>query len=97
TKEGILAQVGLLHPLIALAIILVFFTVVEGNRDGGARDELTLGWIPTGSGYRESIVECLVGDEFDLGTKAPVASSPASPSPPFHLLRWEGGDGFFFF
>ncbi|URE17325.1 hypothetical protein MUK42_02847 [Musa troglodytarum] len=36
-KERILAQVGLLLPLLALVVILVFFlTVAEGGSDGGA-------------------------------------------------------------
>lgn len=43
-KEGILAQVGLLLPLLALVVILVFFLIVaKGGNGGGARDELTLG------------------------------------------------------
>ncbi|RRT69397.1 hypothetical protein B296_00032239, partial [Ensete ventricosum] len=67
-KEGILAQVGLLLPLLALTVILVFFlTVAKGGNSGGAGDELALVWIPIGSNCHESIMECLAGDEFDLG------------------------------
>ncbi|CAL9151337.1 unnamed protein product [Musa hybrid cultivar] len=43
-KEGILAQVGLSLPLLALTIILIFFlTIAEGGNGGGAGDELALG------------------------------------------------------
>ncbi|URE06151.1 hypothetical protein MUK42_21288 [Musa troglodytarum] len=70
TTEGILAQVGLLLPLLALAVILAFFLRVDqGDSGEGARYELTLGWIPVESDYRGSIAECLTGDEFELGTK----------------------------
>ncbi|THU57157.1 hypothetical protein C4D60_Mb03t00560 [Musa balbisiana] len=58
-------------PFLTLAVILVFFlTVAEGGSGGGAGDELTLGWIPVGSGYCGSIMECLARDEFELGTEA---------------------------
>ncbi|THU71359.1 hypothetical protein C4D60_Mb04t00560 [Musa balbisiana] len=68
TKEGILAQVGLPLPLLALAVILVFFlTIAKGGNSEGARDELALGWIPAGSDCRESIMEYLTRDEFELG------------------------------
>ncbi|THU50914.1 hypothetical protein C4D60_Mb06t25400 [Musa balbisiana] len=84
-KEGILAQVGLLLPLLALAIILVFFLIIiEGGSSGGVRDELTLGWISTGSGCCESIVECLAGDKFELGMEATrriLARSAITPFP----------------
>ncbi|URE15191.1 Nuclear transcription factor Y subunit [Musa troglodytarum] len=67
-KEGILAQVGLQLPLLALAVILVFFLkIIEGSSDRGAGDDLALGWIPVGSGCRRSIVKCLARDEFKLG------------------------------
>ncbi|RWW62309.1 hypothetical protein BHE74_00030578 [Ensete ventricosum] len=71
--------------------------VAKGDNSGGAGDELALVWIPIGSNCHESIMECLAGDEFDLGADATVASLPALPSPHFRLSRWKGGDGFFFF
>ncbi|URE06401.1 Rapid ALkalinization Factor (RALF) [Musa troglodytarum] len=44
--------------------------VVVGDSSGGTGDELALGWISAGSGYRKSIVECLAKDEFELRTEA---------------------------
>ncbi|URE24285.1 calcium-binding protein [Musa troglodytarum] len=70
-KEGVLAQVGVLLPLLALVVILVFFlTVVEGCNGGGAGDELVLSWIPARFDCHGSIAECLAGDEFELGMEA---------------------------
>ncbi|URE31809.1 hypothetical protein MUK42_06809 [Musa troglodytarum] len=92
TKEGILAQVGLLLPLLALIVVLVFFLiVVEGGNDRGARDELTLGWLPAGSDYRRSIAECLRGDEFELGMKATRRILPHSAITPFPSLKMQRG------
>ncbi|CAL9114792.1 unnamed protein product [Musa textilis] len=36
---------------------------------GGAGGDLPLGWIPSLSGCRGSIAECLAGEEFDLGSE----------------------------
>ncbi|RWW82334.1 hypothetical protein BHE74_00009209 [Ensete ventricosum] len=97
-KEGIMAQVGLLLPLLALVVVLVFFlTIAEGGSGGGAGDELALGWIPIRSDCRESIIECLTGDEFELGTDATRCILARSAITPFRLSRWKRGDGFFFF
>ncbi|URD94143.1 hypothetical protein MUK42_00776 [Musa troglodytarum] len=92
-KEGILTQVGLLLPLLALVVILVFFlTVAQGDNDGGTRDELTLGWIPVGCDYCKSITECLTGDEFELGTKATRRILACSAITPFPSLEMERGN-----
>ncbi|RWW21059.1 hypothetical protein BHE74_00012888 [Ensete ventricosum] len=50
--------------------MVFFLKVAEGDNDRRARDEIALGWIPAESGCRGNIAACLVGDEFELGTKA---------------------------
>ncbi|URD88045.1 hypothetical protein MUK42_27065 [Musa troglodytarum] len=91
-SEGILAQVGLLLPLLALVVILVFFlTVTEDDSKGGAGDELVLGWIPTGSDCCRSIAECLAGDEFELGTEATCRILTHFAITPFPSLKMEQG------
>ncbi|RRT58344.1 hypothetical protein B296_00032730 [Ensete ventricosum] len=91
-KEGILAQVGLLLPLLALVIILVFFlTVAEGGSGGGAEDELALGWIPFGFGCCGSIAEYLAGDEFELGMEATRRILACSAITPFPSQEMERG------
>ncbi|RWV78505.1 hypothetical protein BHE74_00031593 [Ensete ventricosum] len=100
TKEGILAQVGLLLPLLALVVILVFFLIVVKSDSGrGAGDELALGWIPVGSDCHGSIAECLAGNEFELGVEAEATLHilACSTITPFPSLKMERGDGFFFF
>ncbi|URE46161.1 hypothetical protein MUK42_13803 [Musa troglodytarum] len=65
--------------------------VAEGCSGGGARDELTLGWIPTRSGCRGTIAECLAGDGFELGMEAIRRIFARSAITPFLSLEMERG------
>ncbi|CAL9185317.1 unnamed protein product [Musa hybrid cultivar] len=88
--DVLIGKVGLLLPLLALAVILVFFlTIAEGGSGGGAGagDELAWGWIPAGSGCHGSIVECLAKDEFELGTEATHHILARSTITPFRSLE----------
>ncbi|RRT85025.1 hypothetical protein B296_00005211 [Ensete ventricosum] len=81
-----------LLPLLALVVILIFFlTIAEGDNGGGAGDELSLGWILTISGCHESIAECLMGDEFELGMEATRRIPALSTITPFPSLEMERG------
>ncbi|URD91603.1 hypothetical protein MUK42_01166, partial [Musa troglodytarum] len=88
----ILAQVGLLLPLLTLAVILIFFlTIAEGDSD--REREMSSPWVgsqpnPT---YHGSITECLMGDEFELGTGATCRIVAHSAITPFPSLVMETG------
>lgn len=91
-KEGIQAQVGLLLPLLALVVILVFFlTVAEGAGGEGAGDKLALGRISARSNYCRSIAEFLAGDEFKLGMEATHRILACSAITAFLFIKMERG------
>ncbi|URD97545.1 hypothetical protein MUK42_22148 [Musa troglodytarum] len=89
--EGNLAQVGLLLPLLTLVVILVFFLIVaKGGSDEGARDELALGWILTGSagdGLRSASRGISSSWGLRSASRCILACSAITP---FHLSRWKG-------
>ncbi|XP_009393214.2 rapid alkalinization factor-like [Musa acuminata AAA Group] len=64
----------LMQRLVLLAVLLLLvaaagLTPAAAAADGGAGGDLPLGWIPSLSGCRGSIAECLAGEEFDLGSE----------------------------
>ncbi|CAD5183072.1 unnamed protein product [Musa acuminata subsp. malaccensis] len=64
----------LMQRLVLLAALLLLvaaagLTPAAAAADGGAGGDLPLGWIPSLSGCRGSIAECLAGEEFDLGSE----------------------------
>ncbi|WOL09499.1 protein RALF-like 33 [Canna indica] len=52
-----------------LLVPLLLSLLVAAAAAGEAGGALPLGWIPTLSGCRGTIAECLAGEEFDLGSK----------------------------
>ncbi|URD85172.1 hypothetical protein MUK42_27101 [Musa troglodytarum] len=50
--------------------LLVALVILYQAAAGEAGAELPLGWIPSLSGCRGPIAECLAGEEFDLGSEA---------------------------
>ncbi|CAL9750283.1 unnamed protein product [Musa acuminata subsp. burmannicoides] len=63
-----LMQRSLLLAALLLLVAAAGLTPAAAT-DGGAGGDLPLGWIPSLSGCRGSIAECLAGEEFDLGSE----------------------------
>ncbi|KAJ8493261.1 hypothetical protein OPV22_014982 [Ensete ventricosum] len=55
--------------LAALLLVAAAGLTPAAAAGGGAGGDLPLGWIPSLSGCRGSIAECLAGEEFDLGSE----------------------------
>ncbi|WOL03310.1 protein RALF-like 33 [Canna indica] len=55
--------------LLAALLALAAAAVLAPAAASGAGGDLPLGWIPSLSGCRGTIAECLAGEEFDLGSE----------------------------
>ncbi|CAL9064959.1 protein RALF-like 33 [Musa acuminata AAA Group] len=53
--------------LMSLGLLLVLLSAAAAAAASG--DELSLGWIPVRSGCSGSVVECVAGEEFELGSE----------------------------
>ncbi|RWW11017.1 hypothetical protein GW17_00025391 [Ensete ventricosum] len=85
-KERVLAQVGVLLPLLALAAILVFFlTIVEGGSDRGAGESSPWAGFALDLAVAGALRSASRGMSSRWGRRRPIASSPAPPSPAFRL------------
>ncbi|WOL15744.1 protein RALF-like 33 [Canna indica] len=58
-------------PLLFVFLLLLLFAALTmaDPAAGGAGGMLPLGWIPSLSGCRGTIAECLAGEEFELGSE----------------------------
>ncbi|WOL18872.1 hypothetical protein Cni_G27669 [Canna indica] len=57
-------------PLFSVGVLLLLFAAAAAGGSGeGAGNDLSLGWVPAGTGCRGNIAECLAGEEFELGTE----------------------------
>ncbi|RRT39305.1 hypothetical protein B296_00059249, partial [Ensete ventricosum] len=85
-SEGVLAQVVVLLPLLALAAILVFFlTIAEGGSDRGAGESSPWAGFAPDLAAAGALRSASRGMSSRWGRRRPIASSPAPPSPAFRL------------
>ncbi|CAL9782968.1 unnamed protein product [Musa acuminata subsp. burmannicoides] len=55
--------------LLSVALLLLLLLAAAAAASGGGGGEVPLAWIPSLSGCRGTVAECLAGEQFDLGAE----------------------------